>query len=85
MTYRVDITKKAAKQIAKLPRQIQSRVLTTIEALADEPRPSGAKKLSGRDDYRVRVSDYRIIYTIEDQTLTVEVVKVAHRRDVHEG
>lgn len=71
---------------------MQDRLFEKIEGLADEPKPHGHKKLknfaiagSGQDDYyRIRVGDYRIIYTIEDELVTVFVMKIAHRKDVYE-
>ncbi|HWZ21443.1 MAG TPA: type II toxin-antitoxin system RelE/ParE family toxin [Cytophagaceae bacterium] len=56
----------------------------SIYALAKNPRPSGCKKLKGRDGYRIRVADYRIIYDIYDSTLVVDVVDLGHRKDIYE-
>ena len=57
-----------------------------ILALAENPRPSGCVKLSGLENlWRVRVGDYRILYSIEDQQLIVLIVSVAHRREVYRG
>jgi len=84
MAYRVEIKASAVKEIAALSRRDQRRVLAATESLADEPRPPGARKLVGADDvYRVRVGDYRIVYQIHDDVLTVHVVRVGHRRDVY--
>ena len=54
-----------------------------VQALADEPRPHGSKKLSGKDEYRIRQGEYRVVYTIEDTAHTVTIVRVAHRSDVY--
>ena len=60
------------------------RLITKIYALAADPRPPGCEKLSGiRDLYRVRQGDYRIVYSIADRVLTVEVIKIGHRREVY--
>jgi mRNA interferase RelE/StbE len=67
----------------KLPEQVFDRVDTAIQALADEPRPPASGKLSGRDEYRVRVGDYRIVYAVDDEQMLVEVLRVAHRREVY--
>jgi mRNA interferase RelE/StbE len=84
MFYQVEITKKASKEIAKLPSSIARRVLKAIAALADDPRPAGVRKLQTVEaTYRVRVGDYRIVYTINDRELVVLVVKVGNRRDVY--
>lgn len=74
----------AAKEIEALPRKSdRRRVVRRIEALADDPRPPGARKLSGRDRYRLRVGRTRIVYAIEDDELVVLVVRVGHRKDVY--
>jgi mRNA interferase RelE/StbE len=59
------------------------RIIERITQLADIPRPPGCEKVSGQDRYRVRQGNYRILYTINDQDLTVCVVKVGHRKDVY--
>ncbi|GAA4170432.1 type II toxin-antitoxin system RelE/ParE family toxin [Gryllotalpicola koreensis] len=85
MSYRVDFTTAAARQIKKLPRPARDRVLDAIEDLSDEPRPRGAKKLVGEETaWRIRVGDYRVIYDVFDAELTVTVVRAAHRREVYE-
>lgn len=84
MTYRVQIKASAVKEIAALPKREQRRVVSAIEALAGDPRPEGVRKLTGIEDaYRVRVGDYRIVYQISDEVLTVFVVRVGHRKDVY--
>ena len=85
MSYRVELTTAAAKQIKKLPGRDRERVLDAIEDLADEPRPHGAKKLVGeKTAWRLRVGDYRVIYDVHDKQLLVTVVRAAHRRDVYD-
>ncbi|MGA2496187.1 MAG: type II toxin-antitoxin system RelE/ParE family toxin [Tepidisphaeraceae bacterium] len=64
---------------------MQFRILAKLEAVADAPRGIGAVKLSGHDDYRVRVGDYRIIYSALDDRMVVLVVEVGHRREVYRG
>ena len=61
----------------------EPRILDRIELLRDDPRPPGAEKLSGQERYRIRQDTYRILYTIADAELIIEVVKVGHRRDVY--
>ncbi len=61
-----------------------SNIKTAIYSLAANPRPHGCKKLKGRDGYRIRVGDYRIIYNIFDNILTVDVVALGHRKDIYE-
>ena len=85
MSYRVELTTAAARQVKKLPRPARARVLDAIEGLAQDPRPHGAKKLVGENTaWRVRVGDYRVIYDVFDDELVVTVVRAAHRRDVYE-
>lgn len=67
-----------------LPPPIKRRILDAAAALADDPRPHGARKLVGEATaWRVRIGDYRLLYDIHDNTLTVTVVRAAHRREVH--
>lgn len=83
-SYRVEIETSAAKQIQRLQRHDQKRVMVAITALADEPRPNGCTKLSGTDSaYRVRVGVFRIVYVIDDGLHIVNVTRVAHRREVY--
>ena len=82
--YRIEIKRSAAKEIRAIGRKKdRQRVVDRIGALADDPRPAGCTKLSGQDAYRVRQGEYRIVYTVADDVLVVEVVKVGHRRDVY--
>ena len=84
MTYEIQFSKSASKQIKKLPSEIQERIQVKVDSLAIEPRPDGVKKLKGRENgYRIRVGDYRIIYDIVDDILLVTVVEVGHRSSVY--
>ena len=84
MRYQVEIVKHAQRQIRNLSPQIHKRVLTRIRALADDPRPHGVIRMAGEDDlYRIRVGEYRVIYSIEDDILLVLVVSVGHRREIY--
>jgi len=85
MSYVVELSPAAARQIKKLDRPIQIRILRRIEKLEWEPRPTNAAILKGTDEtlYRVREGDYRIIYTIEDDRLIVLVVRIGHRSEVY--
>jgi mRNA interferase RelE/StbE len=84
-SYRVLIKPSAAKEIEAVDqRRDRQRIVATILALADEPRPVGCEKLApDRDRYRVRVGRYRIVYSIADDELLVLVVRVADRKDVY--
>jgi mRNA interferase RelE/StbE len=84
--YAVEITRPAAKQIGQLPRAAQIAVVAKLESLRPDPRPHGVEKMSGEENlYRVRVGNYRIIYSIEDRRLTVWILKVGDRKDVYRG
>lgn len=85
MTYRVQVAPAAVRQLRKLDGVALRRVQAAIELLAEEPRPSGAKKLVGGDgEWRVRTGDFRIVYEINDGVLLVLVVAVGHRREVYQ-
>ena len=84
MAYQVLIKDSAQKELAALPPSVQKRIDARILSLAENPRPSGVKKLAGDDNlYRFRVGDYRIIYQIQDAALLVLVIKIGHRREVY--
>ena len=81
--YRVIIKKPVAKDLKGIPKKDVRRILSSINALADDPRPAATKKLSGQERYRLRQGNYRILYEIEDDRLIVCVVRVGDRRDVY--
>jgi mRNA interferase RelE/StbE len=81
--YRVVFRKSVARDLRSIPCRDLRKMLTAIETLSEEPRPSGAEKLSGQDRYRIRQGIYRIIYEINDKEVVVVVVKVGHRKDVY--
>ncbi len=84
MTYQVEFTQAAARQVRKLPKPVQNKVLEAIEGLQSDPRPHGSRKLVGEDyAWRVRVGDYRVIYEVFDNELVVTVVRAGHRREVY--
>jgi mRNA interferase RelE/StbE len=72
-----------AKDLRGIPKTEVRRLLKRIEALADDPRPAGCEKLTGRELYRVRQGAYRIVYSVDDVAVVVEVIKVGHRREVY--
>lgn len=82
-SYNVLIKRSATKEIEALPPKDRRRVVTKIQALANNPRPPGCEKLSGDEKYRLRQWDYRVLYEIVDRDLVVTVVKVGNRRDVY--
>lgn len=84
MTYIINFNKHAIKELAKINEPFYSHIKQAIYNLADNPRPKGYKKLKGRDGYRIRVGNYRIIYDIFDQILVVEIIALGHRKDIYE-
>lgn len=83
MIYKIKISDDAEKQIGKLNPRMGTRIRDAIRKLAPNPRASGTIKLKGREEWRIRVGDFRVIYTIHDDTVLVFVVKVAHRGDAY--
>jgi mRNA interferase RelE/StbE len=84
MTYRIELTKAAVRDLTAVPKSMLKRLDACILGLADDTLPPGVKKLKNSDGlFRVRVSDYRIIYRIEQDILTILVVKIGHRREVY--
>lgn len=84
MSYRIELRPAAVRALKRLDPPIRARVQGAIALLAEDPRPPAARALRGRPGLRVRVDDYRIIYTVVDDVLLVVVVTVGHRRDVYE-
>jgi mRNA interferase RelE/StbE len=82
--YTVLILPSAQKQLSKLPNAIATRIEDKMMELQGDPRPPGCKKLKGRDAYRIRIGDYRVIYEINDGQLIVTVITIGHRREVYE-
>ena len=82
-SYSILVTSSAAKELEGVPTKDRQRIVRRIEALAENPRPAGAEKLSGDDKYRIRQGDYRILYEIEDTQLVVTVVRIGNRREVY--
>ncbi len=84
MPYAFDFTRRAERDLRGLDRKMQRRVAQTLDALAEEPRPDGVTKLKDRDDvYRVRVGQFRILYSINDEALTVLVIGIPDREDAY--
>ena len=84
MTYAIEVLPAVERGLRKVHPQMRARIRGAVLKLATDPRPPGARALKDRPGYlRVRVGDYRIIYTIEDDVLRVIVVRVGHRRDVY--
>lgn len=84
MPYQLTIKPKAVKALEKINDPDYSSIKAAIYSLAKNPRPHGCKKLKGRDGYRIRAGDYRILYNIFDKILTVDIVTLGHRKDIYE-
>jgi len=83
--YRVALTSSAEKELSRLPNEMVARIISKIELLARDARPRGSKKLSGgNNEWRIRVGNYRAIYTIDDKIWSVEVARIAHRQGAYE-
>lgn len=83
-SYRIEWKSSAAKELKRLPRDIIPRVVDAVGRLASDPFPSGAAKLKGsQQTYRIRVGDYRVVYTVANDVLVIEIVRVRYRRDVY--
>jgi len=80
VTYRIELRPAAVRALKKLDPPIRRRIQGAITLLAEEPRPPAARALRGRPGLRIRVGDYRIIYTVADDVLLIVVVTVGHRR-----
>lgn len=84
MPYQLTIKPRAIKALEKINDPAYSNIKTAILDLANNPRPHGYKKLKGRDGYRIRVGDYRVLYNIFDNILSVDVVNLGHRKEIYE-
>ena len=83
MAYTVIIKPAAERQLKKLDDNTQRKIFTLLETFRENPFPHGCKKLAGMDLFRVRTGVYRVVYSVEKRVLTVLVLKIGHRRDVH--
>jgi mRNA interferase RelE/StbE len=82
--YEIEITRSAEKQLRRLEREDQERVVRAILGLADDPLPRGSRKLSGYEDvYRIRVGRFRVIYSVSGRTLIIIILKIGHRKDIY--
>ena len=82
--YRIEFSYRAAKAYRTLPEDVRRRIEPKIDALAEHPRPHGARKIEGEQTaYRVRVGDYRILYEVHDRPLLILIMNVGHRREVY--
>jgi mRNA interferase RelE/StbE len=83
MRYQVILPKSVQKELDRLPDDMAKRILARLGGLETNPRPPDVTKLKGRDAWRIRVGDYRVIYEIHDRVLQVIVITVGHRREIY--
>lgn len=85
MAYTVSISNNARKQLKEIPANYARQIRDGIDGLAENPRPHGSVKLKGyEDEYRIRVGVYRVLYTVNDEEITVEVIAIGHRKDIYD-
>jgi mRNA interferase RelE/StbE len=83
MRYSVRLKPSADRALSKLARDVQARILGNLEQLAEDPFPAGVEKMQDESGYRVRVGDYRIVYDVLHDELTVLVIRIGHRREIY--
>ncbi|HVQ44873.1 MAG TPA: type II toxin-antitoxin system RelE/ParE family toxin [Candidatus Saccharimonadia bacterium] len=83
MLYSVTFRASAARELRKLPISVRKQVSELIDSLTHDPRPHGVKKMTGVDAWRIRIGDYRVVYSVMDQQLVVEIIKIGNRREVY--
>jgi mRNA interferase RelE/StbE len=84
-SYSIEVKPSARKELEALPDKVLARALKKMDSLRDTPRPAGCKKLKGyKDQWRVRVGDWRMVYIIDDTAKLISITRIAHRREVYE-
>lgn len=82
-SYRLELETRALKELKGLPKDRRELLSGVLDDLERDPRPPGAKKLSGVEGWRVRKGDYRVLYTVDDSSRLVRVYRIGHRREVY--
>jgi mRNA interferase RelE/StbE len=83
-SYQIEWKRSAVKELRKLPRPIISKIVAAVDSLILNPRPQGVRKLVGSEDtFRIRIGDYRVLYSIFETRLIIEIIRVGHRKDVY--
>lgn len=83
--HRLEIKKSAQKDLNKITPSFRQKLIEKIRELSKNPRPNGAIRLANRDEWRVRLADYRILYEINDKSKIVTIVRIKHRRSAYKG
>ena len=81
--YKIEVKKSAEKELRKIPRKALTRILDRIRSLSDDPHPKGSIKLTNKEEYRLRIGKYRVLYSIDNNILTVYIVKAGHRKSIY--
>lgn len=84
MRYSITLKKSVVKALEKINEPYYSSIKNAIYNLAENPKPTGCLKLKGRDGYRIRVGDYRIIYDVYDDILVIDIINLGHRKDIYD-
>jgi mRNA interferase RelE/StbE len=83
-SYKIEWKQSAWRELRNLDRAVIPRILAAVEALADDPHPKGSKKLVGSEHtYRIRIGDYRVVYSLRATLLIIEIMRVGHRKEVY--
>ena len=82
-SYKIIVEGRAEKELRKLPAAIRRRIVDAIDSLAHDPRPASSRKMVGSSGFRMRVGDYRVIYEIKDEIVSIFVIKIGHRREIY--
>ena len=83
MSYSLSVLRRAQKELAEVPAEDQERIAAAIRDLGESPRPPGCRKLTGREGWRIRIGNFRVIYEIDDGQRLVTILHVGNRRDVY--
>lgn len=81
--YKIFFRRSVFKDLAKIPKNELRRIIKKIEKLGHDPRPQGCEKISGQERFRIRQGNYRIIFSVQDDELTIWIVKIGHRRKIY--
>ena len=83
MPYTVKLKRSAEKELENLPTRTHDKIINILLSLKENPFPRGSKKLRGREGHRIRIGDYRMLYLIDESAKSIEVISVAHRKEVY--
>jgi len=85
-TYNIEWKNSATKELTSIPKEYSAKIFNDITELKENPRPDGCRKLTGSDNlYRIKINQYRVVYSIDDDVLTILIIRIAHRKDVYKN